>query len=336
MSAYGPAAPIFRQQIVLMVAGALIPLLGHTVYLARVYPVPGLDLTPFSFGLSAVLLATGLFRFGLLDLQPIATREVLNYLSDGVVVLDAAGRVMDLNPAARRVLGLDDDAVGRPAPAILQAQGALHGSAPDQMPEPVQIGSGEQRRWYQVTFSLLRDGSQRVVGRVALLHDVTDEHLLQKLRSDLTNMLIHDLSNPLSAMQMALEMVQPQGSEQPLLSGREAREALEIVHRSNARAQRMISSLLDVTRLESGHMPVEQESVRAAELAETAVEDMRALADGRGPARPRAAQPAEQCHKIHAHRRRGRGDGALQQHARRLYRARQRPGPAAARADAAV
>jgi signal transduction histidine kinase len=282
MSAYGPAAPVFRQQIVLMVAGALIPLLGHTVYLARVYPVPGLDLTPFSFGLSAVLLATGLFRFGLLDLQPIATREVLNYLSDGVVVLDAAGRVMDLNPAARRVLGLDDDAVGRPAPAILQAQGALHGSAPDQMPEPVQIGSGEQRRWYQVTFSLLRDGSQRVVGRVALLHDVTDEHLLQKLRSDLTNMLIHDLSNPLSAMQMALEMVQPQGSEQPLLSGREAREALEIVHRSNARAQRMISSLLDVTRLESGHMPVEQESVRAAELAETAVEDMRALADARG------------------------------------------------------
>jgi signal transduction histidine kinase len=117
---------------------------------------------------------------------------------------------------------------------------------------------------------------------VALLHDVTDEHLLEKLRSDLTHMLIHDLSNPLSAMQMALEMVQPKGSEQPLLSGQEAREALEIVRRSNVRAQRMISSLLDVTRLESGHMPVDQQKVQAAGLAETAVRDMRALADARG------------------------------------------------------
>jgi signal transduction histidine kinase len=279
---YGPAAPVFRRQIALMVAGALIPLLGQTVYLAGVYPVAGLDLTPFTFGLSAVLLATGLFRFELLDLQPIATREVLNYLSDGVVVLDTAGRVMDLNPAARRVLGLDDDAIGRPAPVILQGEGAPPDSPLDLMAAPVQIGSGEHRRWYQVSFSALRDGNQRPVGRVALLHDVTDEHLLEKLRSDLTHMLIHDLSNPLSAMQMALEMVQPEGSEQPLLSGQEAREALEIVRRSNVRAQRMISSLLDVTRLESGHMPVDQEKVQAIDLAETAVRDMRALADARG------------------------------------------------------
>jgi signal transduction histidine kinase len=150
------------------------------------------------------------------------------------------------------------------------------------VPAPIQIGSDEQRRWFQISFSSLRDGNERPVGHVALLHDVTDEHLLQKLRSDLTHMLIHDLSNPLSAMQMALEMVQPAGSEQPLLAGPEAHEALEIVRRSNQRAQRMIANLLDVTRLESGHMPVEQETVQAIELAETAVSDMRALAEARG------------------------------------------------------
>jgi signal transduction histidine kinase len=101
------------------------------------------------------------------------------------------------------------------------------------------------------------------------------------MRDDLTHMLIHDLSNPLAAMQMALEMVQITDGEpdQPLAAGREARDALEIVRRSNQRAQRLVTSLLDISRLESGSVQVEADALRAGPLVETILAELQPWAD---------------------------------------------------------
>jgi signal transduction histidine kinase len=270
--AYAQTAYLYRQQIGLMLAGALVPLAGNAITLLGLYPVRGLDLTPYSFALSAVFLAVGLFRFGLLAVQPVAARVVFNHLNDPVVVLDLDDRVIDLNPSARRLLGLGDGAIGRPAPPVIrQAQAAFDAVQGNGAERPaVPIGGAEPRRWYRVEISPLRDADGRPLGRVALFVDVTHERELAQLRSDLTHMLIHDLSNPLSAMQMALELVEPTevGPNQPLVVGREAREAVAIIRRSNERAQRLVSGLLDVSRLESGSMDVEPEAVNAYILME--------------------------------------------------------------------
>ena len=118
--AYTQTAELYRRQIGLMMAGALVPLAGNAITLLGLYPVAGLDLTPYSFALSAVFLAVGLFRFGLLAVQPVAARVVFNHLNDPVVVLDQEDRVIDLNPAARKLLGLSEAAIGRPAPSLLR------------------------------------------------------------------------------------------------------------------------------------------------------------------------------------------------------------------------
>ena len=140
-------------------------------------------------------------------------------------------------PAVERHVGLRDVIA---ADRSTEADGALR-------PE-VQAGPDEPRRWYRVELSPLRDVDSAPLGRVALFVDVTHERELAQLRADLTHMLIHDLSNPLSAMQMALELVQPTEvvPGQPLVVGPEAREAINIIRRSNERAQRLVSGLLDV------------------------------------------------------------------------------------------
>jgi two-component system, NtrC family, sensor histidine kinase KinB len=180
--------------------------------------------------------------------------------------------VIDLNPAARRLLGLTDQAIGRLAPpALMEAAAAYEAAQGNGAAAPArQFGSDEGGRWYRVEVSPMRDAYQAPLGRVALFIDVTHERELAQLRSDLTHMLIHDLSNPLSAMQMALEMVQPAelGPNEPLANGPEAREAVNIIRRSNERAQRLVSGLLDVSRLESGSMDVEPEAVNAFILME--------------------------------------------------------------------
>ena len=275
---YTQAAQIYRQQIGLMAAGALVPLAGHLVYLWGNYPVRGLDLTPFAFAVSTVLLATGMFRFGLLDVQPVAARAIFNHLGDAVLVLDEDERVIDLNPAARKLFSLDDDAIGLRAPEVL-----LKPAEVDAPPPEVQLGSDEARRWFRIEMSPLRDNNGRGVGRVALLHDITDERLLQQMRSDLIHMLIHDLSNPLSAMQMALEMVRSDKAQrgQSVTLEPEAREAIEIIRRSNIRAQRLVAGLLEISRLEGGHLPIEPQPVEPALVSQFIVRDLKPMAEER-------------------------------------------------------
>jgi PAS domain-containing protein len=188
VQAYPQAASVYRPQFGLMIAGALVPLGANALSLVGLHPVRGLDLMPYGFMFSAVLLAAGLFSLGLLDVQPVAARAVFDHLRDAVLVLDRSDRLIDHNPAARRLFDLDDSAVGQLAPPAVREAGG-EGAEFAVMRDGV-------RRWHRLESSPLVDPYQRPIGRVVLLRDVTDEHTLQQLREDLTHMLVHDLNNP--------------------------------------------------------------------------------------------------------------------------------------------
>jgi PAS domain S-box-containing protein len=47
----------------------------------------------------------GLFRYRLLDIMPVARDAIIEGMGDGVIVLDVQNRIVDLNPAARRIIG---------------------------------------------------------------------------------------------------------------------------------------------------------------------------------------------------------------------------------------
>jgi len=65
----------------------------------------------------------GLFRFQLLDIVPVARDAVIEGMSDGVIVLDAQNRIVDLNPAAGRIIGRPaSEAIGQSAAQILSGR----------------------------------------------------------------------------------------------------------------------------------------------------------------------------------------------------------------------
>jgi len=65
--------------------------------------------------LSGLALAWSLFRFHLFDTVPGAHSAIFEDLSDGVLVLDAQGRIVDFNPSAERIIGCRAGAaIGRP------------------------------------------------------------------------------------------------------------------------------------------------------------------------------------------------------------------------------
>ncbi|MCC6607341.1 MAG: GAF domain-containing protein [Anaerolineae bacterium] len=89
----------------------LIPLLGNLAYLLDWVPIPGLDLTPYAFSVSGFFLAWGIYRLELFDINPVARQTAVSSIKDGLIVLDNQQRIIDINPAASRILDREADAV---------------------------------------------------------------------------------------------------------------------------------------------------------------------------------------------------------------------------------
>jgi diguanylate cyclase (GGDEF)-like protein/PAS domain S-box-containing protein len=112
--------PLFRTQVNLVVAGLLIPVLGSVLTITVLADTPYRDVSPWTFAAGNLIIAWGLFRRRLFDVVPVARHAVVESLSDAVYVLDAGGRVVDLNAAARHAgTRSDGAAVGRPAAEVL-------------------------------------------------------------------------------------------------------------------------------------------------------------------------------------------------------------------------
>jgi signal transduction histidine kinase len=94
-----------------------------------------------------------------------------------MVVVDAEERVADLNPAALSLLGVErKQALGRPAGQVWGALTGMTGPPPDPatLGGEIEVSTGGAPRWFEVTNSALDDRSGFHLGRLIVLHDVTE------------------------------------------------------------------------------------------------------------------------------------------------------------------
>lgn len=262
---------LFRRQSGLMLSAALLPFLGNVASILGWIPIPGLDPGPFAFTLSGVLIFTAMFRYRLLDLVPIAHRLVLENMQDGVIVLDTDEHVVDVNPSARKILGLEnkEDLVGRPVQEWLQ--GDLLKRYHGQLPAHKEIALGRDR-WVMVSVLHILDRRGNVRGRLIVLRDVTAQHKLEQLRDELTSMMVHDLRNPLSTIMGSLGMLS--GELRNDLSPF-ALELVEMAQHAGERALSLVSAILDINRLEYGEMPVDLRPCELTELAHSVEDELK-------------------------------------------------------------
>lgn len=157
-----------------MLAAVMAFITGNGLYLLGLLPFRGLDITPFSFTLSGLIISYGLFRYQFLDLMPIANEIILQNIGDGVLVIDNQKRVLFINPAFEQMAGLlSGSSVGS------QVQDVFF-NWPDifyhtQTPQSVetQIMLGDLNRYLQVQISPIWH-RERFQGSIYLIHDITE------------------------------------------------------------------------------------------------------------------------------------------------------------------
>jgi PAS domain S-box-containing protein len=111
---------MYRGQAFALLMGALAPWLANLLFLTGASPFMNLDLTPFMFTLSGLAVIWGFYRYQLMDIVPVARESVIEVMDDGVIVLNQHGRIVDINPAAEKIVFQPmEEAVGKPITAII-------------------------------------------------------------------------------------------------------------------------------------------------------------------------------------------------------------------------
>lgn len=99
----------FRYQLVALIVAGLLPWAGNIIYLFGINPLPGLDLTRIAFSGSGIILVYAIAKLRFLDLLPKARTLLIETMPDGMLVIDSRDRILDINPSARTILGLNKD-----------------------------------------------------------------------------------------------------------------------------------------------------------------------------------------------------------------------------------
>lgn len=162
-----------RPQILALLIGLALPLLSSLSYVLRLNPIRRLDLTPAMFNVMGVVLTWGVFRWRLFDIVPVARSMVIEGMVDGLIIFDRQGRAVDLNPAAERLLGWPaTKAIGRPIAGLLQPWPALADLCSRGDSSSVEIMA--DGRSYDARFLSLADRRGRALGRLLILHDISE------------------------------------------------------------------------------------------------------------------------------------------------------------------
>jgi diguanylate cyclase (GGDEF)-like protein len=186
IAGYGRGSLTYRRQARLMITASLFPWIGFLAYLAGASP-HHIDLTPFGMALSLPFFALALFRYRLLDIVPIAREAVFTGMSDGVIVMDVACRLIDFNPAASRLFPqLDGRLIGEPVVAVMKDHPEILDllRAGQDAAAEIRVDRGDDHPFFHIRISPITNRRGRMIGRALLFSETTEQVMLrEKLRA---------------------------------------------------------------------------------------------------------------------------------------------------------
>ncbi len=226
---------LHRRQGVGILLAAVPPWIGSIVYIMDLSPIPGLNLIPMSFMLTGLLLLGTMFRFQLLDLVPTARDILIESMSDGVLVLDAKKRIVDINLAAQHLIEATTACIGQSAEEVLAKWPDILMLCRDGADSQAEILLDQAAPHYvDLRISRLHDRHGRFTGQLIVLRDIT-----KRYQADTALQQAHErLQAQLAEIKTLQAKLQEQAIRDPLTGLFNRRYLREALDRELSRAAR--------------------------------------------------------------------------------------------------
>lgn len=220
--------------------------------------------------------------------------SILRTTNEGILLLDANWRIKAANRTLAEFLGVSQQVIsGASLGSRREDNGSalmeLLGYSADSLREECrQLNEGQEEykkqtitlpktpgRHFGRTLTPVRDRSGEISGYLIVLRDLTEEQQLEKLRSEMTHMLIHDLRSPLTTLQSVVNVVQ-----ETLDDGKveDAYHLLSLAQQSGDKMLHLIDELLEISKLEGDHIPLKLKTVEIEGLLKQVVDQFVPLA----------------------------------------------------------
>lgn len=183
-------------------------------------------------------------------------------LADGVFMLDTKSQVLVMNDSAKKFLKID-----KTNPTLFDVLSAMpesynliervekaHKTYQTIEEKEVKIGENLFQTFITPVFSPQELGDRKIIGISILLHDITLEKNLSQMKEDFTNIMVHELRAPLTAVKDSSElMLNPEK-----ISTDDQKQLLTIINNQTKLLLDQISQVLDAAKMEAGRFTVEK------------------------------------------------------------------------------
>ncbi len=201
--------------------------------------------------------------------------RILGSMADGVITLDKKGQVVLTNPPAERFIQswiYDQKMTSNSAESLPKELQTLFEKVVLLEKEQV-IEFEMQGRSWSILMTPLYD-QQTIRGAVAVLRDMTEERRHDKLRKDFIANVSHELRTPIAMLQGYSEAI----IDDIASSDAEKKEIAQIIYEESLRMGRLVNELLDIARMEAGHVELNKENVDLSLFTERIVRKFHGLA----------------------------------------------------------
>jgi len=201
---------------------------------------------------------------------------ILATMGDGIIIVDHDGLVTTLNRAAVKMFGMTEDrAKGHTFIEVVRDHEL------DEMLQKCRIAGVQQtgvvetsggRRNLGVTATALGSGF------LMLFQDLTEFRRTEMIRRDFVSNISHELRTPIASLKVLLETLQARAMEDPKMGA-------DFLSRALAEADRlaqMVNELAELSRIESGRVPLAKAPVSSMEVIRQVVQRLRPLAERAG------------------------------------------------------
>ena len=175
------SGPLYRNQYLTILLAASIPW-AFNMYSEYVLRTNYFDFTPAMFGLAAILFTYSIVCNGFMNIIPVARSQIIESMSDGVLVLDAQNRIVDINPAMERFLDCKPATLlGKPAAEALDGWMKQNESLASEREMRTELRIQDSpSRYLDLRVTPLHDTYGRMTGRLMVFRDVTDRKRVEK------------------------------------------------------------------------------------------------------------------------------------------------------------
>ncbi len=208
---------------------------------------------------------------------------ILSALRDGLLLTDTRGRLVEANPVAARMLGLETDPDGTRLQEVLATvvedcdlghltlNEAVEAALDGRTVFGEMVLSGETHMTVQAHFIPLRDQLSNVSGVVLVLHDITELKRVDEMKSNFVTNVSHELRTTLTSISGFVSLLLA-GRAGALSANQE--KYLDVVKQQASNLTRMIEDLLDLSRLQASRSRAGAQRSELVDLAELAARQL--------------------------------------------------------------